>query len=184
MNILTVIANESYDEFAAALQREYQEEGILFGVLDLADFMELVVPDEKGEKNALGLEKAKKIIAFFREREYIDAMGKVQDNLRRDLKQGELSLSEELASCRKEIEAICRRACGRLPIQDARKREKVELNKEVYLSEDFKELWDKIKWKTRYRVVFPRINCWRSAARRWRRSSRLLLRKSFRRGRK
>ncbi|WP_314619373.1 DEAD/DEAH box helicase family protein [uncultured Selenomonas sp.] len=154
VNILTVIANESYDEFAAALQREYQEDGILFGVLDLADFTELVVPDEKGEENALGLEKAKKIIAFFHEREYIDAVGKVRENLRRDLEDGELRLPEELEPCRKEIEDVCRRACGRLPIQDARKRETVELNKEVYLSEDFKELWDKIKWKTRYRVNF------------------------------
>ena len=154
VNILTVIANESYDEFAAALQKEYQEDGIRFGVLELADFAELVAPDEKGEENVLGLEKAKKLITFFREHEYIDALGKVQENLRRDLETGDLPLPEELTSCRKEIEDVCRRACGRLPIQDARKREAVVLNKEVYLSEDFKALWDKIKWKTRYHVQF------------------------------
>ena len=145
VNILTVIANESYDEFAAALQKEYQEDGILFGVLELADFAELVAPDEKGEENVLGLEKAKKLITFFREHEYIDALGKVQENLRRDLETGDLPLPEELTPCRKEIEDVCRRACGRLPIQNARKRESVVLNKEVYLSEDFKALWDKIK---------------------------------------
>ena len=59
-----------------------------------------------------------------------------------------------MASYRTEIETVCRRACRRLPIQDGRNREPVVLNKEIYLSAEFKELWDKIKWKTRYRVNF------------------------------
>ena len=153
-NILTVIANESYDEFAAALQNEYQEAGIRFGVLEVADFAALVVQDEQGEMIYLGHEKAKTVIDFLKEQTYIDSSGKVQTGLRRDLEAGTLQLPEEAASYRTEIETVCRRACGRLPIQDARKRETVGLNKEIYLSEEFKELWDKIKWKTRYRVNF------------------------------
>ena len=39
-------------------------------------------------------------------------------------------------------------------VVDARKQKKVKFRKEVYLSEDFKELWDKIKQRTRYRVAF------------------------------
>ena len=85
---------------------------------------------------------------------HIDTSGKVQAGLRRDLEAGTLQLPEEAASYRTEIETVCRRAYGRLPIQDARKRETVGLNKEIYLSEEFKELWDRIKWKTRYRVNF------------------------------
>ena len=34
VNTLTVMANESYEEFATGLQNEYEEEGIEFGVFN------------------------------------------------------------------------------------------------------------------------------------------------------
>ena len=154
VNILTVIANESYDEFAAALQKEYQEDGIRFGVLEFADFAPVVVRTEEGEEFSLGLEKAKEIIAFLREQSYIDAAGNVQKALRHDLDRKELHLPEELMPYRTAIEAVCSRACTSLRIQKAGDREKLALNKAVFLSEDFKALWDRIKWKTRYHVDF------------------------------
>ena len=154
VNILTVIANESYDEFAAALQKEYQEDGVRFGVLELSDFAPLVLRTEQGEEKPLGLEKAKEIIAFLREQSYIDAVGNVQKELRRDLERKELHLPEKLMPYRTAIEAICSRACTSLRIQKAGDREKLALNKAVFLSEDFKALWDRIKWKTRYHVDF------------------------------
>ena len=154
VNILTVIANESYDEFAAALQKEYQEDGVRFGVLELSDFAPLVLRTEQGEEKPLGLEKAKEIIAFLREQSYIDAAGNVQKALRHDLDRKELHLPEELMPYRTAIEAVCSRACTSLRIQKAGDREKLALNKAVFLSEDFKALWDRIKWKTRYHVDF------------------------------
>ncbi len=39
-------------------------------------------------------------------------------------------------------------------VKDADKKQIVTLNKEVFLSEDFKELWEQIKYKTAYRVNF------------------------------
>ena len=154
VNILTVIANESYDEFAAALQKEYQEDGVRFGVLELSDFAPLVLRTEQGEEKPLGLDKAKEIIAFLREQSYIDAAGNVQKALRHDLDRKELHLPEELMPYRTAIEAVCSRACTSLRIQKAGDREKLALNKAVFLSEDFKALWDRIKWKTRYHVKF------------------------------
>jgi len=39
-------------------------------------------------------------------------------------------------------------------VKDADKKELITLNKEVFLSEDFKKLWEQIKYKTTYRVEF------------------------------
>ncbi|EQD71139.1 Type III restriction protein res subunit, partial [mine drainage metagenome] len=43
---------------------------------------------------------------------------------------------------------------GRLEIRNADERRKVQLHKEVYLSPEFRDLWERIKSKTTYRVEF------------------------------
>ena len=52
------------------------------------------------------------------------------------------------------ITAVLKKICGDLNIRDEAKSEPVRLNKERFLSPEFKELWDKIKYKTTYRVNF------------------------------
>ena len=49
---------------------------------------------------------------------------------------------------------MLKKIAGNLNIKNATNKRAVTLNKEVYLSEDFKELWDRIKYKTTYRVKF------------------------------
>jgi type III restriction enzyme len=49
---------------------------------------------------------------------------------------------------------VLKKVAGNLNIKNATNKRAVTLNKEVYLSEDFKELWDRIKYKTTYRVKF------------------------------
>jgi len=75
INTLTVMANESYEEFAKSLQQEFEQEGLKFDI-------------------------------------------------------------------------------NKLNIKDANNRKLVTLNKEVLLSDDFKELWERVKYKTTYRVDF------------------------------
>ncbi len=50
-------------------------------------------------------------------------------------------------------------------IVNARERKKGKLNKQIYLSEDFKELWNRIKDKTKYSVRFSTEELIRKAAR-------------------
>lgn len=47
INILTVMANESYDEFADTLQREYEADGIRFCILEVANFANIRVKDNE-----------------------------------------------------------------------------------------------------------------------------------------
>ena len=61
INKLTVIANESYDEFAASLQKEYEEDcGVTFGKVPMLAFKELVTLVD-GEDKAFSREQSKQV---------------------------------------------------------------------------------------------------------------------------
>ncbi len=155
INTLTVMANESYDDFAAGLQREYEtEEGIRFGVLERHSFANLSVKRADGSSVYLGEEKSGGIFQMFVEKGYLDVSGHVQDKLRRALRDDLLEIPSSLASSKPAIEMVCRKACGSLRIRSADERRRVTLNKAVFLQPEFQELWDHIKYKTTYSVSF------------------------------
>ncbi len=163
LNILTVMANESYDEFASSLQKEYEDDGIRFRVLETANFANILVPvlaeevatDAAGEETAyLGTEKAEMVMESLKEYGYVDDDGNIQESLKADIQQNKFVVAEELAPYKAQIQEICMQACRTVPIHKKRERREAVLNKEVFLSPEFKELWDSIKWKTTYRVDF------------------------------
>ena len=163
LNILTVMANESYDEFASSLQKEYEEDGIRFRVLETANFANILVPvsaedvatGTTGEETAyLGTEKAEMVMESLKEYGYVDDEGNIQESLKADIQQNKFVVAEELAPYKAQIQEVCMQACRTVPIHQKRERREAVLNKEVFLSPEFKELWDSIKWKTTYRVDF------------------------------
>ena len=154
VNSLTVVAAESYEQFAENLQREIAEEtGIRFGILERHQFAAVMMAED-GTTSPLGIEKSRALWEYLRIRDYIDAGGQVQDALRCALKADDLKLPEEHAPQIGQIARILRKVAGRLDIKNADERRQVRLRKEIYLSEDFKALWDRIKHKTTYRVDF------------------------------
>ena len=84
----------------------------------------------------------------------IDARGKVLDTLRKALKEDTLVLPDAFATARQPILTLLHKLAGKLDIKDANKRDTVKLRPGLYLSEDFKALWDRIKHRTTYRVQF------------------------------
>ena len=155
VNTLTVMANEAYEEFAEKLQKEIEEdEGIRFGIVESHLFAR-VVTDASGEEiKHLGTDKSAELVEHLEEKGYIDARGKIQDSLRVDLAKGELDLPEEFKPHEDQIGRLLKKAAGKLNVRNADKGEKVKLNKQVMLDERFKELWDRIKHKTTFRVDF------------------------------
>ena len=59
VNVLTVIANESYDEFARGLQKEFEKDGYKFGILTPESFTKIIVEKENGDEEMLGFEGSK-----------------------------------------------------------------------------------------------------------------------------
>jgi len=155
INTLTVMANESYDDFASKLQKEYeQEEGIRFGIIEKHTFANIPVKADDGSYAYLGAEKSEEIYKSFEEKGYISSKGEVQDSLKRAIKDNTLMLPEIVVESAPAIVAVCKKVCGNLNIKSADDKRTISLNKEVYLSDDFKALWDKIKYKTTYSVDF------------------------------
>lgn len=155
VNRLTVMANESYESFAAQLQKEIeQEEGIKFGVVEPHLFANIPVRSSDHEIAYLGVDTSQMIWDHLKGKGYIDNNGKVQDPLRTDLKSGELDLPDEVADHCDQIAAVLRKVSGKLNIKNADERKRISLNKAVFLGEDFKQLWEKIKFRTTFRVDF------------------------------
>ncbi len=154
VNTLTVVATESYEEFADNLQQEIEADtGIRFGVVEAHQFAAILVGKD-GQTTALGPEASKNLWDHLQASGYIDAEGRIQDSLREALEDETLSVPEEFADQREEIAKVLRKFAGRLGIKNADERRSIRPRREVLQSPEFKELWNRIKHKTTYRVEF------------------------------
>lgn len=155
VNTLTVMANESYEKFAEQLQKEIElEEGIKFGVVEKHLFANLVIIDENQNTAPLGFEASGKLWDHLKEKGYIDHKGKVLDTLRSDLKNGTVALPEDFEKHASQITNVLKKVAGNLNIKNADDKRKVTLKRGVLEGAEFKALWDRIKYKTTFRVEF------------------------------
>ena len=155
VNTLTVMANESYEQFAEQLQKEIEnEEGIKFGVVEKHLFANIVVPVDDHNHEYLGTEASKLLWEHLQSEGHIDSKGKVQDSLKVALKNGSLALPEQFKPHSAQIASVLKKVSGNLNIKSRDDKAKVSLNKAVYLSPEFEALWNRIKYKTAFRVNF------------------------------
>lgn len=163
INTLTVIATESYEEFAENLQKEIEEDtGIRFGIVESHQFATVLILNHKGEAEPLGVEQSDKIWKFLKAEGFVDAKGKVQDSLRTALKDGSFKLPEDIKAelggkadiAEADIQSILKKLAGKLDIKNADDRRIIRTREAVLQSEEFKALWERIKYKTTYRVDF------------------------------
>ncbi|MCY1168474.1 Type III restriction enzyme, res subunit [compost metagenome] len=155
VNTLTVIATENYEQFAANLQKEIEAEtGIRFGIVEQHQFAAIAVTGTDGLAAPLGVDQSKALWEHLRAAGHIDAKGKVQDSLKQALKDGTLALPIQFEPQRGQIVDVLRKVSGRLEIKDANKRESIRTRQAVLHSAEFKELWDRVKHQTTYRVQF------------------------------
>ncbi len=229
INLLHVMANESFAEFASTLQKEMEEEtGVKFGALQLDLFSGMVFEETKIEETPLSgqqvqtllshlagegfinldktsvrseppdlaelpqeLETAKQkaveviarkgsitpadvtqltaektvviqtrltyddaqqLMTHFEEKGYITKSGRIKDSMKNAVQEGTLALPACFENARTQLVEAIRRTDTKLPVRDATRDVAVKLKKEVMLSPEFLELWDKIKQKTTYRV--------------------------------
>ena len=153
VNTLTVIAQESYEDFAENLQREIEEEtGIRFGVVEEHQFA--LVSDENGQNERMGVEQSKELWRYLVTQGYLDQEGKVTDFLREALLNETLALPDEFEPMREAIAETLRKATGRIEIKNASERRTAQPREAILNGEEFKALWERIKYQTTYRVKF------------------------------
>ncbi len=154
VNKLYVMANESYEDFARALQTEYEEDcGVTFGKVPFTALVKLVrIVD--GVEQPIGREAAETIRAALVGQKMLDADGRIQpafDPKRKDFKL-------DLPEAHRDLTPAVVDLLAAYQIERHIRKDKDEgvnrLKKEVTLSPEFLALWDKIKPKTTYRVEF------------------------------
>lgn len=154
VNRLTVIANESYDDFARQLQNEFEDDyGIKFGVVDFTVFAKLAKPDEE-EYVPLGQEVSKQIYDALVSENYINDDGKILDKFDPKNQHFMLQLPEEWTHIRSQIVDELNKYVFSHRVVNARDRRSLTLRKNVTLDPMFMELWQRISQRTRYRVSF------------------------------
>jgi type III restriction enzyme len=154
-NTLTVMANESYEDFAKALQREIEEDtGITFGKVERHLFANISVLGDDGEERPLGVEASTEVWVHLKEVGYVEPNGKVTDKLRNALTSDSLELPASVSAQAGQIGALLKKVARDLNVKNASARTQVRLNKQRFLGDEFKALWERIKYKTTFRLQF------------------------------
>jgi type III restriction enzyme len=156
INTLTVMASESYEDFVENLQQEMEKEaGIVFGVLQTHSFNNITTVMNGNEPVLLGQERSEQLFDYLLLKGYINNKGKVQDTLRVALRSNTVELPDVLEEhVRAQVIGTLKQTAGKLEIKRSEDKQLIKVNKRVLLSAEFKELWDKVKYKTTYSVRF------------------------------
>ena len=155
VNTLTVIARESYEEFAEKLQREIEADtGVRFGLLAPNQFAEMAIEASGDETQRFGADNSKILFEHLLARSYVDANGYVQNSLRNAIRDNKIDIPYRFGEQRKDILAVLRKVVGRVEVRNADERQTVRPRQRILDSPEFRALWDRIKHKTTYRLEF------------------------------
>ena len=150
INRLTVVSSEGYEEYARALQNEYEQDlGIKFGIVEKHCFSKIIHLDEP-----IGFDSSVKIWEQLVSDKYIDSEGKILDAFDPENKNFILKTLDKFQDISQEITDEIKKRLFKNRVANAHKRKKVKFKKRVFLREDFKELWDRVGKRTLYRVFF------------------------------
>ncbi|MBR3158053.1 MAG: DEAD/DEAH box helicase family protein [Atopobiaceae bacterium] len=151
-NVLTVIANESYDAFANGLQTEFEKDGLRFGVLTPESFTKVSIELVDGQEVKLGYEQSAEVYQSLVAKGLVDEKGNITPELKEAAEKGCVEMPEGLESIKSQVEDIILHKAQRLPVTNKQQEVLVELDQEVAADPAFLELWDRIRRRTRFEV--------------------------------
>lgn len=151
-NTLSVIANESYKEFADTLQDELKKDNYKFGVIEPINFTGIAVKQYDGTVIELSQKQSEEIYNYLVENEYMTSKGKITNKYYQDKHDDKFVLPGQYESFTSKVMKRIDSLSREIEIKDASTKVPVKLNKEVQLSPEFVSLWNKIKQKTVYTI--------------------------------
>ncbi len=161
LNKLTVVASESYDDFAKALQTEIveslSERPVKLTTEALAD---RIIMNEEGATYTFDNQSSMDLIFDFRMKGYVDEKYNITESLMEDIEKGQFSVPDEMSKFKAEIgemmQSIYNTANYKATDNEKANNvfEPVLKPNENFAKKEFQELWKKIKVKTVYEVDF------------------------------
>ena len=154
INKLTVIARESYADFAFGLQKEYEDEcSVTFGKVPLFAFSKIT--DYVGDyEKPIGRVASENICSELIHKGYLDKSGKIQNKFDPESVGFSLDLSEQFANKERTIISILQSYQLEHHIKKDEEPKRLKINKQIFLDPEFEVLWEKIKQRTTYRVDY------------------------------
>lgn len=154
VNRLTVVAWESYQAFAEGLQQEIETEtGYVFGRVSEERFLGISTVEKNGDELPFGEERAKELMESLRTNGLVDAGDSVTEALKLALESESVPLPESCAPFATQVIDTLKRLAAGVEIVDADERQQRRLRRAVLDSDEFQQLWERIRQKTLYRVV-------------------------------
>lgn len=153
---LTVVANESYRDFADSLQKEYTASGVSIGLVRQGEFAKIPFVYGDGLEKLLGFAGSKSIWEELLKRGFLDTEGRVTANYRPEIKGFTLGPIPDFFWPEADIIRIMGNSKVDRFIKQQRKRKTRTLNKELYANPEFEEFWRTISQRTTYRVALNR----------------------------
>ena len=158
VNVLTVIASESYDSFAKGLQTELADAVAGRPVAVTADlFKGKVLVDARGNEQIVDGELAQAIHYDLIVNGYIDRKGVLTDKYYADKANGAVKVAEEVADSRDAVLGILDSVYDSRAMQPENARDKnveLQVDPEKLAMPEFRALWQRISPKSVYVVDF------------------------------
>ena len=154
INRLTVIAGESFEEYARGLQEDIEKDlggDFKFGRIQEIAFARLF---DKTTDRPIGQEASEKIWKELVSAGYLDGAGDITAKFVPEKEGFRLELPVELEPLRSAITDEMKRYIFKNRVVNARERRTLKYNKRIELNENFEALWKRINKKTRYSVEF------------------------------
>ena len=158
INVLTVIASESYDSFAKSLQTEMADavaDRPRAVTVDL--FVGKVIKDDKGNEQVIDQDTASAIHYDMIVNGYIDRKGVLTDKYYQDKANGEIKVAEEVADSAASVIEIVDSIYDARSMQPENARSnnvELQVDEDKMAMPEFKALWSKINAKSVYVVDF------------------------------
>lgn len=97
-NTLSVIANESYKDFASTLQKELETDNFKFGIIEPINFAGICVTQYDGSVKELTQEDSQKIFDYLLKNEYMTKQGKINNKYHLEKQNSNFILPDEFES--------------------------------------------------------------------------------------
>ena len=158
INVLTVIASESYDSFAKGLQTEMADavaDRPRAVTVDL--FVGKVIKDDNGNEQVIDQDTASAIHYDMIVNGYIDRKGVLTDKYYQDKANGEIKVAEEVADSAASVIEIVDSIYDARSMQPENARSnnvELQVDEDKMAMPEFKALWSKINAKSVYVVDF------------------------------
>jgi type III restriction enzyme len=161
LNTLTVVASESYDNFAKELQKEIVESlSDRPTKLTVEVLVDRILKNDKGDKFTFDNLSAMDLIFKFKEKAYVDSDYNITEKLIKDIEDDKVEVTKALVNFKESVCELMQNihSTASFKASNNEKADNIHENplktNDNFAKKEFQNLWKKIKVKTVYEVDF------------------------------